>query len=71
MATVFTKPEKPGYTQLYSLTGDVFGNVCVLLTFFKVLKMNSHLRKHITQMPILKNIRLREILTVLENLGYV
>lgn len=44
---------------------------CVLLTFLKVLKMNSHLRKHITQMPILKNIKLREILTVLENLGYV
>lgn len=71
MATVFTKPEKRSYTQLYSLTGDFFGNVCALLTFLNVLKMNSHLRKHITQMPILKNINLREILRVLENLGYV
>lgn len=45
MATVFTKPGKPSYTQLYSLTGEFFGNVLCFINIFKSVKNEFPFKK--------------------------
>lgn len=67
---LFAKPERPSYTELHGLTRDFLKCLCFIY-IFKRFKNEFQFKETYNTMAILKNIKLHEILTLLENLGYV